>query len=358
MEIIQHLVLVSAVLQQMQVDSKDIVGISYNRANLKTDILSNTSIPEVLQDSKIFNWFYFKLRYRFNKELFIKKVGNKYKNILLPINSSASSIYNILYKIYPNANFIFYEEGLLSYVKPVFSYTLAKIMKKHISYYIGYDILDNYLDYYLKFLNINKIDKKLLLGIFNKYRSKEIIKLDNKKKYCLFLPQYYFQRNKQKLVHLIHSYTLLFNKLIDEGYYIILKDHPKSSISILNNIKQKVNEDRLIIVNSNIIAEKLCFSRSPEILFSVYSTGLLSMSYFFGINAVSNRVLLNQRINYLSFYPTVSALLIKFFINHVKYGKIHENTNKTRSLDKIFRTNNFLFNSIIQRRLSKLSHLQ
>lgn len=108
-----------------------------------------TLTPEKVNFQLDFANFFFNCKKDFNLLEYKKKFGfnlTPLKNqlpdiqeIYLPINSTTKKWYKLLYKIYPNSNFVFYEEGLMSYIKGLYDNSLQRLLKKYATYYLFYN---------------------------------------------------------------------------------------------------------------------------------------------------------------------------------------------------------------------------
>jgi hypothetical protein len=303
-------------------------------------------LNQLFNTKKSLLWQNYKTFFSFKVNKFKADIGNvsgveEIKNIYLPINSSSVKLHKELKKVYPQSNFIFYEEGLLSYIRPVFNKHLRQLLIKYKSFFVGYDILNNYLKHFLPNACISIINKSYLLQAIDIIKVNIKISNNSTKKYCILLPQYYYISSKKKFTELVNLYKIEINNLKQLGYEIVIKEHPKTSVKI-SNLLQEVE-----VLNSDtpLIIEQLMPNLKIDLVFSVYSTSLLSLSYFFNINAISSKAMLNQRINYYSFYPTLSALLINNLFYSLNYGII--NKEKKADIKDIFKSNNKLFNFFI-----------
>src|SRR5699024_7930808 len=61
------------------------------------------------------------------------------ENILIPINSSSKRWFKGLKEYFPKSNFIFYEEGLLSYIKPILDLDLKKIISNYSCFFNNFN---------------------------------------------------------------------------------------------------------------------------------------------------------------------------------------------------------------------------
>lgn len=311
--------------------------------NQRNSAYANVNYANLINNNTCLSWFYFKQKFGFKQNQFTQYVPNC-SNIYLPINSSTVKIYNVLKKIYPLANFIFYEEGLFSYIKPLFNKKLNYLLSLYNSYYIGYNLLNNYLNYYLAKAKVNLINKQNLLNIFSKNTVTINITPNNNKKYCLMLPQYYYQNNKRKFNQLAKLYASKINQLQNNNYVVIFKQHPKAKVNLLNYIAKYTSIANVVVINNPVAAESIRFNVPISKVFSVYSTSLLSINYLYNIPAFSCLKMLKLRENLWSFYPTLTALLIKYNINYINCVTIDTN----RDVSKIFKTKNILFNFFVK----------
>ncbi|MCL2567596.1 MAG: alpha-2,8-polysialyltransferase family protein [Alphaproteobacteria bacterium] len=299
---------------------------------------------------KNLNFFDYKSSFNFDFKKLDSDLGEKdIDEIYIPINSRTKQIYKSFKKHYGTASFIFYEEGLMSYVKPLLDFSLRKIMRKNQNYYIFYhEKLRNLLLKSFPFINFQTITKdsllesirtiqKTLLQYDNKIKlnmQKEqqgFIKAPHADKYVLVLPQYYFEKNAGKTKKIINMYYENIQRLITEGYTVIFKDHPKAALKYSAELKPCFSPQSFLLFEDIMIRDKLNLTGSNEILkileilpvevvaekikinavFSVYSTSLFTFKHLFNIDPLTDIKMLDYRINIFSLYPTLSALLVK-----------------------------------------------
>ncbi|MDR0484470.1 MAG: alpha-2,8-polysialyltransferase family protein [Alphaproteobacteria bacterium] len=312
----------------------------------------------LIKTKKNLNFFAYKKRFSFDfQKLENDLEGNDISEIYLPINSSTKQIYKSFKNRYPKVNFIFYEEGLMSYVKPLLDSSLRKIMQGYKSYYIFYhEKLKNLLQNSFPSINFQTIVKDDLLKNI-KVVQEELSPLFNHANdynYALVLPQYYYQNNKKKTTKVLQLYYENIKKLILNDYKIIFKDHPKAKLKYSTDLKPRFNSDDFLLFeevvslqNSHLPNNKLlemleiipvevvAHKVKIDLVFSVYSTSLFTFQYLFNIKPQIDTKMLDNRINIFSLYPTLSALITKNTL-------IACNSNK-----KILYTNNKLLKILI-----------
>lgn len=289
---------------------------------------------------------------KFSFELFSKHCKNiKFCNILIPINSSTIKWYKGLKKYYPNAKFIFYEEGLLSYLKPIFDIKLKKIITKNLCFYNNFNknlnyLIENGFGIFKKNIHFIKEEifnnsisdiKKLLNISFNNLNL-------NQSKNVLFIPQYYNNNNKYLFAQKVQQYLKIINQLLNNGYTVLIKDHPKDknfSLEKYLKIGLKGNPNIIYLNNINKFPVELFINDlNIDFVFSVYSTTLFSASSsLFKLPVFTSYTMLKDRIKSFSFYPSVSCTLVKSIIpdieNFLNYYKLNSKRYYNSFLYKI-----------------------
>ncbi len=282
----------------------------------------------LIKTDKNLRFFDYKTKFGFNFNKLNRSINTTtVDEIYIPINSSTKKIYKSFKNQYPNANFIFYEEGLMSYIKPLLDKPLRKIMEKYDSYYLFYDeklkklLIDSFPS-----IKYNTIIKEDFISKINEIQ--KIIPyfnyLSDTKRYALVLPQYYHQGNKEKTKNLLSQYSGTIQELIKNGYIVIFKDHPKAKIKYSDILKTIFNKDDFILFenlglnNFNMFpVEVIANIFKIDLIFSVYSTSLFTFKYIYNIPTYTSTKMLNERMNVLSIYPTLSALITKNIINNL-----------------------------------------
>ncbi len=326
---------------------QDSLFVLYTNSKNESLIQQNKNIlSQLFSAESLLIWQKYKTFFGFNESKFKTDIANlsnakQVKNIYLPINSSSVKLHKKLKKIYPKSNFFLYEEGLLSYIKPVFNKKLQKLLMAYESFFVGYDLLNNYLSHFLAKAKINIISKAHLLQAIDIVKINQPILQNTDKKYCLILPQYYYLSSKKKFAKLIELYKIEIENLKKLGYSVLIKEHPKAK----QQISTLLSGVEVLNTNSPAIIEQIMPNLKINLVFSVYSTCLLSLSYFFGLNAITSKAMLKQRINYYSFYPTLSALLINNLFNSLSCGII--NHKKEVKISDFFKSKSRLFNFLI-----------
>lgn len=276
---------------------------------------------------KHFNLLAYQKKFSFNLTL-LKNQLPDIQEIYLPINSTTKKWYKLLYKIYPKANFIFYEEGLMSYIKGLYDGSLKALLKKHSAYYLFYSSTIQKL--FPK--EFQAISKQSLLHNIQRYQEHHTILKNNYSvsyKYALVLPQYYFQHDKTKRQKLEDLYIYHIKLLIKNGYHILFKDHPKSNQSYYPILQKTCGEKNFTLLNEidNLPIEIIGNLIKISLVFSVYSTSLFTLPYLFNIPAVTSYAMLSQRMNTFSLYPALIAEFTHQHIpdlesNNLKYNKL------------------------------------
>jgi len=276
---------------------------------------------------KHFNLLEYQRKFSFNLTL-LKNELSDIQEIYLPINSTTKKWYKLLYKIYPKASFIFYEEGLMSYIKGLYDHSLQKLLKKHSTYYLFYNATIKHL-FPKEFKPINK---QSLLNNIQQYQAHHPVLKNNyptSYKYALVLPQYYFQKHKKKYKQLEDLYIYNIKLLIKNGYHILFKDHPKSTQSYYSVLQRICGKENFTLLKEidNLPVEIIGNLIKISLVFSVYSTSLFTLPYLFNIPALTSYTMLSQRINTFSLYPALIAEFTQQYIpdlesKSLKYNKL------------------------------------
>lgn len=327
-----------AILKQLNIDKKPKYLLGYFKQ-------LSTSIEESIELSKQawnfnevfdYNLFY---RHQFSFEAFGKACKKiKFCNIFIPINSSTKKWYKGLKKLYPSARFIFYEEGLLSYLKPVFDLKLKKIINQNVCFYNNFNKSLNYL-VENSFSSVGKsicfIKEEFFYAAMHDIKSLLDISFSKLKlsqsKNVLFIPQYYHNNNEYLFFKKIKQYLQIISLLITNGYTVLIKDHPKDSgsISIEKYFRILLRDNPKVIYLNHISQfpiELFINDLNVQFLFSVYSTTLFSANSIFKLPVFTSYKMLQERIKSFSFYPAVSCSLVKNavpdlmqFLNYYKH---------------------------------------
>ena len=317
-------------------DSNFLLGYFKNVSPEKSKELFNF-FNLLIETKKNLNFFDYKNRLNFDFSKLSKDINtNIIDEIYIPINSSTKKIYKLFKSQYSNASFIFYEEGLMSYIKPLLDKSLRKIMIQSENYYLFYDEkLKNLLTSSFTKIIFRTISKENFLDNIKIIQStlSPFVELNKKNKYALVLPQYYHQGNPKKTSEIISMYAENMNTIINNGYKIIFKDHPKAKLKYSDTLRHMFKPDDFILFedlskqNLEIYpVEVVANILKIDMIFSVYSTSLFTFKYLFNTKSYTSYKMLEDRENMWSIYPTFSALITKNIINNLFDNK--HNTNK------------------------------
>lgn len=280
----------------------------------------------------------------FNSEKFMEDSNSSYSYVLIPINSSTKKWVKIIKKMYPDIEIIFFSEGLLSYIKPTLDISLRKIIDKNKVFFNKYDeevsniIKNNFTNPY--FINndivkssLSDLKKHIYVDLFgyNLESSKNV----------LFLPQYYHLNNLSKNHKKLKNYKNIVLNLINKGYTVLVKDHPKTDNKVYDYLYKSI-QDNSKLINLTCIQgypiELFIDELNVDLIFSVYSTGMLNACSLFDIPSFSSKVMLQERLKSLSLYPFASCYLIDMlfpkiedFLDYYKNdAKLYFNNYKKR----------------------------
>lgn len=341
--------ILSSLIELLPRSSKDfniLLGYFKNidNKNKQLSILDTTFFTRNLSLLSYNNFF------KFNCKHFHSHTNYKiFDSIYLPINSNTIKWYKIFKKLYPKAEFNLYEEGLLSYIKPIFSRKLRAIMKKTTNHYMFHNsYLKNMVSYYcpqIKFTTINKVS---ILNNIEKIKTKfNVIKPFFKEEYeksVVILPQYYYQNNKKKFAVLSNNYINYIEQFIKQGYKVFFKDHPKSNSSLYNFLQSQLNDNNkfILLKDEDLPIEILIDTIKPQFIFSIYSTSLFTLPYLYNISALTSLKMLEERINWFSLFPSLSCILVKKIIPNIENQPL-----EYANVENCFKTNNKMLDYFI-----------
>lgn len=244
-----------------------------------------------------------------------KKEEIDFDEVFIPLNSNVKKWVKMFKKINNKIRIIFYEEGLLSYVYPVFnkkilnegelfflsyaSVIIKELEKFHFN--IKYKIIENM--FFLEVMNDYKIKNNLAINL-NEYKS-------DCKKNLIFINQYYFDNNSKRLQNKIKNIKEIIDYYKKNDYKIIFKNHPKMKSSLYNSIFQY---DDSVIKESFYPIELFLLNHSVDNLamVSVYSTSSFVAKYIFGMEVKTDYKMIYNRLSFFSIYPTFSGLIFSF----------------------------------------------
>ncbi|MDR2008738.1 MAG: alpha-2,8-polysialyltransferase family protein [Alphaproteobacteria bacterium] len=324
------LVLASSLKDKLQENDNNFFLGYFKNANPEKSQTLFTFFNYLIKTSKNLNFFDYKSGLQFNFQKLDSDLEQAdIDEVYIPINSRTKQIYKSFKKHYPAAAFIFYEEGLMSYVKVLLDIPLRRIMRETQNYYIFYhEKLKNLLSNSFPAISFQTIPKANLLENITTIQ-KNLAQLESgaeegavaslqssqSKKYALVLPQYYFENNVRKTNKIIEMYAQNIQKLIADGYTIIFKDHPKAKLKYSTSLISCFNpKDFLLFENIMGGEHNQEYSKMLQILpvevitnkikidtvFSVYSTSLFTFPYLFNIPAKTDDAMLDNRRNICS----------------------------------------------------------
>jgi hypothetical protein len=344
--------IISAILRDKLEKYDSIYFMGYFRNATKESLERNFGFASInIKYNKYLNIFDYKTYLGINTTKLSRDINLiDIDEIYIPINSTTKKWFKFFNKYSPKAKFHFYEEGLMSYIKVFFDSSLRKIMINTNNHFLFYDdIIKRTINKDFPNIEFNEIISNNLkssiesasLALECKYK---VIK---DKKYALILPQYYYQTNNNKLSKTIDLYRINIQKLVDSGYTILFKEHPKSRICFFNllqpffsnNIFNKLED--ITYYPIELFISKL----NIDIIFSVYSTSLFTNKYLFNIKTITSSIMLNKRISFFSIYPSLTCIFTKNLINNIE-NENNDLNNKNKS--DIFYTNSVLYNIYIK----------
>ena len=318
-------IVVSSILQDKTNNEDNNFLCGYFKNSLETLNAHNFTFSKLLLNYKhCINFLDYKKSFYFNSKQFKKDLNNvEINEIYLPVNSTTYNRYKILNKIYPLAKFYFYEEGLMSYIKPLIDRKLKQIMAKSVNYYLIYtSAIHDFLQNNCKNVKFTMIDKSAILSVIALANSKislDVMYQDPNKKYALILPQYYYENKPKKLNKLILQYKEQIEYLINSGYVVLFKEHPKAKSSFYNILLPYFSKEDIILlpVASKYPVEMLMSNMQIDLIFSAYSTSLFTFKYLFNKKTLTSASMLLDRMNIFSIYPYLSCAFTMQFIDNI-----------------------------------------
>lgn len=421
-----------AVLSMLEIDAAQSAIVGYFK-KLSEESSENSAI--ISQRAWGYGWarnFYADMRALGNQKAFakLKNLVPRANHILVPVNYTCYFWYKNLNNLYPKAKFIFYAEGLLSYIKPLYNLKLGSLVRKNLFYVNNYDprlvellkdhnihplVIDDHLMHQsfnqLKPAALEEInqgiispegtnseaqggaqnievpsfnvpslndsgaehfleegvgrsvkrrgalpqrdpDQGMAQRLFNNGTDRvclvqtganpdaiacprevtgslpPILKASNlknleeaidgffgtQKPRALIVPQYYYKNNPAKHRRKLELYHQIIEVLVSLGYNVLIKDHPKNTTSSLGAYLKKINYQRAEVHDLNLLREYPIEIFLPhlklELVFSVYSTTLMTASALFDIPAFTSQQMLAQRQDDLSLYAVASCDII------------------------------------------------
>ncbi|MCL2625729.1 MAG: SPASM domain-containing protein [Cystobacterineae bacterium] len=177
---------------------------------------------------------------------------------------------------FKRAKYFFIEEGLTSYIKYYDDPSVAGAL-----FLLMHDKFDFIND---KNINIKKLDKNIFRKIASdiSLRSPIHIPFSKSDKVILFLSQYnlFLNFGSERAVSL---YKESMRRLIDRGYKLIFKVHPRHTIEIQSLLKDVFPPSHLYFLDNILPSEIYDFDVVAVVSFS--SGGLLTMSHLYNIPA-------------------------------------------------------------------------
>lgn len=212
---------------------------------------------------------------------------------------------NYLFNQYPQADLYFMEDGVAAYLKMENAERINNRAKKIYTL--------NYFDKIKPFITLKEkvktetIKKDILKTTFKQLAGKINFQLEKKEKAIIFCTQN-ISLNKAAMTYEteLKLYENNVKKLLDKGYCVYFKEHPKTPNMFYKNLQKTLNNPNLINIGDyNVLpVEELVVLLKPFAVVSMFSSALLTLPHIFDI-------------------PTFTFFAEKEFQNHDIFGIAH-----------------------------------
>lgn len=212
---------------------------------------------------------------------------------------------NHLFNQYPNADLYFMEDGTATYLKmenasrinkrakKIYTLNFFDKIKPHVSLYEG--------------LKTEQIDKNILKSVFEELAEKTPFSIEQKDKSIIFCAQNISINPKAMTFQdELNLYAKNISKLINDGYFIYFKEHPKTPNLFYSKLKEIINSPNMTSLGEyNVLpVEILLPLLRPFAVVSMFSSALLTAPWIFNV-------------------PTFTFFADNEFKNHQIFGIAH-----------------------------------
>jgi len=193
---------------------------------------------------------------------------------------------NYLFNQYPKADLFFIEDGTASYLKMDNAEKINKRAKK--IYTLNYfNKVKPFVSTY-EGVKLGTIDKDILKSVFESIASHIQAGFDTTQKSVIFCAQNIsINPAAMNYKEELNLYVKNVKKLLDKGYKVYFKDHPKTPGMFLKNIQQQLKDPNIInLQNLNVLpVEVLIPLIKPTAVISMFSSALFTSPWIFNIAA-------------------------------------------------------------------------
>lgn len=191
---------------------------------------------------------------------------------------------NHLFNQYPNVDLYFMEDGTATYLKM----DNAEVINKRAKGIFTLNYFDKIIPYITTYENVPsvQIDKQILKETFELLAKNINFNLEQKEKTVVFCAQNIsisqIAMNYQEELML---YVKYIKKLLNMGYFVYFKEHPKTPNMFYKNLVQYINHPNFSTVGAYSVLpmETLVVLLKPCAIVSMFSSALLSVPWLFDI---------------------------------------------------------------------------
>lgn len=219
---------------------------------------------------------------------------------------------NYLFNQYPNATLYFMEDGIATYLKMDNAEIINKRAKK--IYTINYfNKIKPFITLYEK-VQTETIDRKKLRAVFEKLSKNIDFRLEKKEKSIIFCAQNLSINPKViSYQNELNLYKKNIQNLLNKGYCVYFKDHPKTPNLFYKNLKQELPDSNFIgLKNYSILpVEILIPILKPFAIVSMFSSALFTVPQIYDVPAFTFFAE-NIKLNNIAF--ELGSLLVASYI--------------------------------------------
>lgn len=261
----------------------------------------------------------------FNVKNFKDSIGNiKFDEIYsVYIHGAANHLFNQ----YPDADLYFMEDGTATYLKMDNAELINKRAKK--IYTINY--FDKITPFITLYENVEtvKIDKDILKDIFEYLCTHIKFRLEKKEKTIIFCAQNIsISQIAMTYEDELKLYIKNIKRLLNLGYFVYFKEHPKTPNMFFKNLAQIINHPNFQTVGPYAVLpmETLINLLEPSAVVSMFSSSLFTIPYLFDIPAFTFFV--DKEFKDHKVFG-VAHMLVASYIPPIEY--IHNDINITKN---------------------------
>lgn len=220
----------------------------------------------------------------FNVKKFKESIGNVEFDEIYSVYIHGAA--NHLFNQYPKADLYFMEDGTAAYLKMDNAEQINKRAKK--IYTLNY--FDKIIPYISMYENVPtvQIDKNILKEIFEQLSKNIKFNLEIKEKSVVFCAQNIsISQIAMTYQDELNLYVKYIKKLLNMGYFVYFKDHPKTPNMFYKNIVPIINNPNFATVGAYSVLplESLVILLKPSAIVSMFSSALFSIPWLYNIPA-------------------------------------------------------------------------